>query len=106
LRRPLLAYEIMRELRRFQGFRYNPEFGGARRVPIAGSASLSGVDRQTIYTAMMGQEVSHAVKAKLPWAIVEFREGRLRFTRRGQRGSFWPMPSAEILRKFRARVIA
>lgn len=70
--RLLPADEIVRELRRF---RYDPEFRGARRVPISCLASLCGIDRRTIYTAMMGQEVSHAVKAKLSWAIVEIREG-------------------------------
>jgi hypothetical protein len=85
LPRLLPANEIVRELRRF---RYESEFSGARRVPISCLASLCGIDRQTIYTAMMGQEVSHAVKAKLSWAIVLIREGRLRFTRRRQRWEF------------------
>jgi hypothetical protein len=77
--------EIVQELRRY---RYDRPFKGAWRVPIAALVAPCDVDRKTIYTAMMGQAVSHAIRAKLSWTIFAIQEGRLRFLRRGQRWEF------------------
>lgn len=41
--------EIVRALRRF---RYDPEFRGAKRVPIRALADLAGVTHMTVYEAM------------------------------------------------------
>jgi hypothetical protein len=79
--------EIVRALRRF---RFDPEFRGARRVPIRVLASLAGLSHQTVYQAMRPDppmrplKISGCTRAKLSGAIAAILDGRLRFRRRKQ----------------------
>ena len=88
--------EVVRALRRF---RYDPEFRGAKRVPIRVLADLVGLSRMTIYEVMRPdlptrpRKISEATRIKLSFAIKAISEGRLRFRRRGQR---WDAEGAAI----------
>ena len=77
--------EIVRALRRF---RYDPEFRGAKRVPIRVLADLVGLSRMTIYEVMRPdlrtrpkRMISKRTRAKLSPAIAAILDGRLRFRR-------------------------
>ena len=77
--------EVVRALRRF---RYDPEFRGAKRVPIRVLADLIGESRMTIYEVMRPdlrtrpkRMISERTRAKLSPAIAAILDGRLRFRR-------------------------
>jgi hypothetical protein len=78
---PQPAADVVRALRRY---RYDPEFRGARRVPIRTLATWVGLSHETLYQAMRAGTASECTRAKLTWALKAIAEERLRFCRRGQ----------------------